>query len=109
MKLLTKAIENKLKKFPLGSQDGKGNPEIIVKFFTPDWNWAWYVTEGEQQTNGDWDFFGLVEGDESELGYFQLSELMQIRGGYGLPVERDMHFSGCVVDLDSHPLKAVRA
>ena len=108
MKLLTKAIEAKLKKFPLGSQDGKGNPEIIVKFFTPDSNWTWFVTEGEQHPSGEWEFFGLVEGHESELGYFYSSQLESIRGGFGLPVERDLHFSGCVVDLDSYPMKAVK-
>ena len=29
-----------------------------------------------------------------ELGYVRLSELEALRGGLGLPVERDRHFSG---------------
>ena len=34
MKLITKAIENQIKKYPLYSQDGLGeNAKVIVKFF----------------------------------------------------------------------------
>jgi hypothetical protein len=65
---------------------------VIVKFFTPDANWTWYVIEGEKQENGDWEFFGLVDGLEKELGGFRLSDLKSVRGGLGLPVERDLHF-----------------
>jgi len=88
MKLLTKAIENRFKK--VGCQDGKGDAAtIIAKFFTPDSNWTWYATEYNPETQ---EFFGLVKGFEAELGYFSLGELQTVRGGLGLPVERDMHF-----------------
>lgn len=40
----------------------------------------------------DYFFFGLVSGQEVELGYFALSELEQVRGPLGLPIERDLHF-----------------
>lgn len=94
MKLITAEIEKKLAKKPLGSTDSqKGPREIIVKFFTPDSSWTWYVLEGEQH-DGDWHFFGLVDGHEKELGYFNLSDLKEIRGSLRLPVERDMYFSG---------------
>ena len=44
MKLLTKAIEKKLEKFPLCSQDGKGDDaDIICKFFNPMGSGTWYV------------------------------------------------------------------
>lgn len=39
-------------------------------------------------------FFGLVDGLDKELGYFSLTELLTVRGRFGLPIERDMHFSG---------------
>ena len=69
---------------------------MIVKFFDPTGSWTWYATEGEQQENGDWLFFGLVRGFESELGYFSLNELIHakdgVRGLRGLPIERDLHF-----------------
>jgi hypothetical protein len=92
MMLLTKEIIKKMPK--LYTHDGKpaNQVPIAVKFFTPDANWTWYVTEGEQQANGDWEFFGLVDGMEKELGYFTLSELQAIRGKFGLPVERDKYF-----------------
>ncbi len=60
-----------------------------VKFFTPDGNWTWYASEFDGQDT----FFGLVVGLETELGYFSLSELENVRGRMGLPVERDRHFA----------------
>lgn len=59
-----------------------------LKFFTPDTNWTWYPTEFD----GEDTFFGLVSGFEVELGYFTLSELEEVRGGLGLPIERDLYF-----------------
>ena len=94
MKLMTKEVINNLPK--LYSQDGKEpkDVKIAVKFFTPWSNWSWWATEGEQREDGDWEFFGLVEGFEKELGYFCLSELESIKGPFGLKIERDMHFDG---------------
>jgi len=91
MKLLTKAIAAKLPK--LYQQDGKGDEAIVyAKFFTPDAQWTWYVTEGEMNEDGDFEFFGLTIGFEAELGYFNLSQLQEVRGQLGLPIERDLHF-----------------
>jgi hypothetical protein len=109
MKLLTKAIEAQLEKSPLGSHDGEDKPAVIVKFFTPDSSWTWYVTEGSKTEDGDWEFYGLVEGHESELGYFRLSELQSAHGKLGLPIERDMYFDGYVLDMKAYPVKAVKA
>ena len=95
MKLITKAIENKLIKTPLYSTEDVPTQEkkCIVKFFTPWSNWTWYAVEGEKQENGDWKFFGLVDGLEAEWGYFLLSEIASLRGPFGLTVERDRYFS----------------
>ncbi len=122
MMLLTK--ENIAALPPLRSQDGKDARQvpIVVKFFTPDSSWTWYATEGEkipcEVCNGsgrnplsdnlnwlpcsackgsgaeDWQFFGLVVGMETELGYWSLAELAAARGPLGLPIERDRHFHG---------------
>jgi hypothetical protein len=59
-----------------------------VKYFTPDSNWTWYPSEFD----GDDLLFGLVIGFEIELGYFSLRELQQVRGPFGLPIERDLHY-----------------
>lgn len=94
MKLITKDIEKKLAKHPLYSTDGQKEKEVIVKFFNPYGGWRWYVCEGEKQENGDWLFFGLVEGIEKEWGYFTLSELQSIPTPYNLGIERDLHYKG---------------
>jgi len=86
MKLLTQEIKKALP--GLYATDEEPNPKAIVKFFTPDSSWTWYATEFD----GEDTFFGWVRGIEDELGYFSLSELQQVRGPLGLPVERDLHF-----------------
>ena len=87
MLLLTKEILKQLP--PLDSGESKGMDALaVLKFFTPDAHWTWYATEFD----GKDQFFGLVDGDELELGYFSLSELQEVRGQLGLPVERDRFF-----------------
>ncbi len=74
---------------PIRSQEPKELEAVApIKYFTPDANWTWYATEFD----GDELMFGLVSGFEVELGYFSLSELESVRGGLGLPVERDLYF-----------------
>lgn len=93
MKLITKEIERKLEKAPIYSKDGQGkDAEIICKFFTPWGNWSWYVLEGEKAENGDWTFYGYVDSDFPEYGYFTLSDLESVVGPFGLKIERDLHF-----------------
>ena len=85
MKLITQKLRKQLP--PLYSQEDKGGEAVaVVKFFTPDSNWTWYATEFD----GDDMFFGLVDGLEQEQGYFNLSELQNVRGPMGLAIERDM-------------------
>ena len=96
MKLLPKEIREQLP--PLYSQDGKGGKAVVyVKYFTPSSSWTWLSTEGEPVLDEsgkevDFKFFGLVFGHEREFGYFLLSELEEVRGPMGLPIERDLHF-----------------
>jgi len=88
MMLLTKANLEALP--PLGSQDGKGEDAVAqVKFFAPWTSWTWWASEYDPATRT---FFGLVEGLETELGYFTLDELESIKGPGGLRVERDLWF-----------------
>lgn len=102
MKLITKEVEAKLLKHPLYSQEKNKTPEVLVKFFTPWSNWTWYVTEGNKTETGDWEFFGLVEGQEKELGYFTLSELQSVRGPAGLKIERDMYFGNRKINTETN-------
>ena len=57
----------------------------LLKLFTPDSSWTWYASEFD----GEDLFFGLVDGFETELGYFSLSELKEARGPLGLPKRSD--------------------
>jgi hypothetical protein len=97
MKLLTKAIEAKLAKAPLYSTEKQDFAPVLVKFFTPDSSWTWYVLEAGRDGD-DWRFFGLVDGHEKELGYFTLSELQSAKGPLGLRIERDLYFDGMQVN-----------
>ena len=96
MKLLPKEIREKMP--ALYSQDGKGGKAVVyTKYFTPSSSWTWLATEGEPVLDEsgkevDYKFFGLVYGHEREFGYFLLSELEEVRGPMGLPIERDLHF-----------------
>jgi DUF2958 family protein len=96
MKLLPKEIRETLP--ALGTQDGKGGKAVAyVKYFTPSANWTWFAISGEpvldeSSRQQDYRFFGLVFGHEKEFGYFLLSELEEVRGPMGLPIERDLHF-----------------
>jgi hypothetical protein len=78
-------------------------------FFDPTGSWTWYAYEGSpvdekgyfdtDKEKVDFLFFGLVIGDEPELGYFSLKELTNakqgLRGIQALPLERDLYFKPC--------------
>ena len=89
MKLLTKKILKQIP--PLYTQEHLGDVAVVyVKFFTPWSNWTWYATEYDPDKRM---FFGLVDGQERELGYFSLDELESAKGPFGLLIERDMYFN----------------
>jgi Protein of unknown function (DUF2958) len=89
MELLTAELRKSLP--PLYAQEKTDDPVVSIKFFSPDSNWTWYVTEGSEEEE-DFVFFGYVMGLEEEWGYFSLSELASARGPLGLAVERDLYF-----------------
>ena len=95
MKLITKEIEKKFKKYPLGSQDGKfGDAEVIVKFFSPIGGATWLITEGNKLENGDYEMFGycnLGDNQNAEFGYVLLSQLEEIELPLGLKIERSLY------------------
>lgn len=103
MKLITKAIEKKLLKNPLYSTDGQTEKNILVKFFNPCGIGTWYVFEA-QKNGDDWEFFGLVDLYEKELGYFTLSELQSVKLPFGLLIERDVYFDNHKYDINSEEI-----
>lgn len=74
-------------------QDGF-DPFPVVKLFTPDAGATWLITEAYPDGK-DLRLFGLCHLGLSspELGYVMLSEIEDVRGKLGLPVERDLYFN----------------
>ncbi len=61
-----------------------------AKLFSPYNGWTWYITEWDPKTGL---CFGLVEGFETELGYFDLTELAEVTVFGSVPaVERDLYW-----------------
>ena len=73
-------------------QDGF-DPFPVVKLFTPDAAATWLLTEAFPD-GADLRLFGLCDLGlgSPELGYLMLSEIEDVRGKLGLPVERDLCF-----------------
>lgn len=105
MKMITKEIEKAMDRYPLYSQDGKGDAaKVLFKVFNPYGSQSWYVLEaGPVQEDGDRELYALCTkaGYESEYGYLMLSNLTKTLVnvyGYRLPLERDKYFKGTVAD-----------
>ena len=61
-----------------------------AKLFSPYSNWTWFITEMDPETG---QCFGLVDGFERELGYFDLTELAETTVFGDVPaVERDLYW-----------------
>jgi len=88
MQLLTQELEKSIP--ALYEQEMIKEKKAFVKFFTPDSHWTWYVMEYDPINKI---FFGLVEGFETEFGYFSLQELEELTGPTGLKIERDLYFT----------------
>jgi hypothetical protein len=80
---------------PLYSQEHIRDPIVYLKYFHPQTQWTWFVTEGQQEEEC-FRFFGYTVGDFEEWGYFTLEDLESVggisNGKLILPVERDLYF-----------------
>lgn len=89
---------------PLYSQDGKGQDAIVhLKLFCPYGRGTWFLTEGEENEDGGFTFFGYCVSqlgpDCDEFGYVTFDEIantkVKLFGRVEVPaIERDMHYSG---------------
>ncbi len=93
MKLLTKAIEKKLRANAAASAVAEQDPVPVLKLFNPCGAATWLITELDE--DGD-TMFGLCDlgFGSPELGYVSLKELASIRLPFGLSIERDLRFKG---------------
>ena len=92
MKLLTEQLKKQIPALYSTENIPKEDKVFTCKFFNPVGPGTWLVVEGEEQEGGDWLFFGLANIIEPEWGYFTLNELESVQCGYGLGIERDIHF-----------------
>ena len=60
---------------PLYAQENTADPTIYLEMSLLQFPWRWYVSECEIEDGGDVLFFGFINGDFNEWGYFRLSEL----------------------------------
>ena len=60
---------------PLSAQENATDPTIYLELSLFQFPWRWYASECEIEDGGDVLFFGFVNGDFNEWGYFRLSEL----------------------------------
>jgi hypothetical protein len=91
-RMLTETMKKSLaEKYPLYSQDGKGqNAKCICKFFFG--NYTWYITEASFEGD-DLMMFGVTVCDgEAEFGYISYNELEQLKWHGWACVERDRYF-----------------
>ena len=79
-----------------------------VKLFDPTGSWTWYISSYDPETRMAWGLVEvmkreyyhvympeLLEGLRHEYGDISMPELVEFRGRFGLPIERDLHWSPC--------------
>ena len=76
-KLMTKGLGDTIPAIR-STANVEDNDDVVAraKLFCPYNGWRWYVTEWDRETGL---CFGLVEGFETEAGYFELTELAEAR------------------------------
>lgn len=93
VKFITQKILDAVPK--LYEQEKLGDAAIVhAKWFDAWGSWSWYMTELDPVTQRA---FGLVIGFETEIGYFDLNELQELKI-HGIPrIERDLWFKQCTI------------
>ena len=89
MQILTKAIKEKLIANHK-AQDGTKSFKAVLKLFNPTGIGTWYLSELNPENNNA---FGLCCLHEEEFGYVNLDELLEVKGQFGLGIERDRLFT----------------
>ena len=87
--MLAKLIKNDR----TGEERDGFDPFPVMKLFTPDAAATWLITEAYPEES-DMRLFGLCDLGMgcAQFGYVMLSEIEDVRGKLGLPVERDIYF-----------------
>tara|TARA_Y100000310_G_scaffold198656_1_gene198640 strand:+ start:185 stop:523 length:339 start_codon:yes stop_codon:yes gene_type:complete len=101
MEIMTKTIQAKLERAwatnakQIAIDGDMPETTVLLKLFTPDAQASWFLTEYNPDDRTFFGFCNLGDDQNAELGYVSRDELEALRGGLGLPVERDMHWTPC--------------
>jgi hypothetical protein len=66
------------------------DPICKIKLFNPIGSWTWFLASYNADTKIAW---GRVHGFEDEVGDIYMPKLIEVRGQFGLPIERDLHWT----------------
>jgi len=94
MKLITKEIEKAAPPLYSTEDVALGDKTVVAKFFDPTGRFTFYMFEydpGERCAFG-W-CVSPFGSDCDEPGYMTIDEMEDIKGAWGLGIERDMYFS----------------
>ncbi len=86
MELLTQEDKRQIPRFEMTM--GALDPMVHVVFHMPMLDWTWYVIE----YNGKNEVFALEERERTKWGFYDLNELQDLRGPFGLRVQRAQHY-----------------
>lgn len=73
-----------------GPDDTGDDPIARVKLFNPTGTGTWYISGYDPEERMA---YGLAVIHEAELGYIGMEELVNFRGRFRLPIERDLHWT----------------
>lgn len=88
MKLLTKEISEQLQRQYARGADM--SQLVVAKLFDASGSWSWYVMNQDPEDPSY--LWGIVQGNELEIGSFSLTELESYKGRLGIGIERDLYF-----------------
>ena len=84
MQLLPRTLRKKIPSSYSSVEDP--DPMVIIRFYAPWNNWAWYIVDGERQGTNDFMFFGRIVGWEDEEMLFpsweEVEEASRVDGDY---------------------------
>lgn len=69
---------------------GTGATIAKVKLFNPTGAGTWYLSEYDPESR---QAYGLATIQETEYGYISMKEVVDYRGRFKLPIERDLHWT----------------
>ena len=72
----------------------EADPTVWVKFFSPFFNWRWYIIECEK-IDQILIFYGWMVHSAEPGGRFIRSDLTSMRAYFGITIERDAEFVAC--------------